>query len=136
MSDDALLLKANFIYRGVIQNPRAEAGAYTDDAGVSDLTSMTIRRTRLFWGSTRAPQSVSISNEAYYYAQCARGNLHASVQLGGREAGWPQIREGLGVTVIGQIGDEAARLFILVDGAPGTVETLRRFERNLRNLER
>ena len=126
--DDEELLQANFIFRGVIENPTAE---YDPPA---DLSRMLIRRTRLFWG-VGAPETVSISEAEGYYSRCARGNLHPATQFSG-EPGWPEIRHGLGVTVIGRIGDEAPNLFILVDGAPGTEETLRRFERNLRNLER
>lgn len=96
---------------------------------------MRIRRTETLWG-VGAPQLITISDDDFYYSRCARGNLHPAVQLGGQEPGWPRIREGLGVTVIGRIGDDPPNLFILVDGAPGTQETLRLFANNLRNLDR
>lgn len=95
---------------------------------------MRIRRTKLLWG-TGAPQVLSISSSDGYGSMCERGNLAAAMQFSG-EHGWPQIDDGLGVTVIGRIGDIPSNMFILVDGAPDTLETLRRFETNLRNLER
>ena len=129
-ADDAQLIQANFIYRAVIEDPQPGNGEFPEE-----LSEMRIRRTQLLWGSG-APPVVTISEDDFYYARCARGNLHPTVQLGGQEPGWPTIRDGLGVTVIGRISDDPPDLFILVDGAPGTKETLRRFAHNLRNLER
>lgn len=118
--EDRDLNRATVLFRGVIENFQQPGGRYDD-------VTLTIRRTRTFWGAN-APGLVLIPRE--YFSNCARGNLHPAVDLAGDSPGLPVVRNGLGVTLLGRPGDvsEPWNFVILVDGAPDTQRVLRRFK--------
>ena len=118
--EDQDLRRATLLFRGVIENLQEPDGRYGD-------VTMTIRRTRTFWGRG-APERVVIPRE--YFANCARGNLHPAVDEYGDFPGLPRVRNGLGVTLLGQPEDAGApwNFIILVDNAPDTQRVLRRFQ--------
>lgn|GEM_PF-807098 len=118
--EDQQLLRATILFRGVIEDFQAPDGQYGD-------TTMVIRGTQTFWGRG-APDRVVIPRE--YFSNCARGNLHAAVDMWGEYPDLPRVRNGLGVTLIGRREDVTAPwdFVILVDHAPDTQRMLRRFE--------
>jgi hypothetical protein len=117
--EDQDLRRATILFRGVIENLQQPDGRYGD-------VTMAVRRTQTFWGRG-APERIVIPRE--YFANCARGNLHAAVDGSGEFPGLPIVRNGLGVTLLGRPEDVAAPwdFVILVDHAPDTQRVLRRF---------
>ncbi len=117
--EDEQLLRATVMFRGVIEDFQAPDGQYGD-------TTMVIRQTQTTWGRG-APSRVVIPRE--YFSNCARGNLHAAVDMWGELPELPRVRNGLGVTLLGRGEDESAPwdFIILVDNAPDTQRVLRRF---------
>jgi hypothetical protein len=117
--EDEQLLRATILFRGVIEDFQAPDGQYGD-------TTMMIRWTQTFWGRG-APGQIVIPRE--YFSNCARGNLHAAVDMWGEHPGLPRVRNGLGVTLLGRREDVSAPwdFIILVDSAPDTQRVLRRF---------
>lgn len=124
--EDQDLRRATVLFRGVIEDLQQPQGRYGD-------VTMTIRRTRTFWGAG-ARERIVIPRE--YFMNCARGNLHAAVDGYGEFTGLPVVREGLGVTLIGRPEDADApwNFVVLVDNAPDTQRVLRRF-RDLRRAQ-
>lgn len=117
--EDQHLRRATLLFRGVIEDLRQPDGQYGD-------VTMVIRRTRSFWGRG-SPEQIVIPRE--YFSSCARGNLHAAMDMRGEHPGFPRVRNGLGVTLLGRAEDVSAPwdFVILVDDAPDTQRVLRRF---------
>lgn len=117
--EDQDLRRATLLFRGVIEDFQQPDGQYGD-------VTMVIRRTRTFWGRG-SPERVVIPRE--YFSNCARGNLHAAVDMGGEHPGLPRVRDGLGLTPLGRADDALSpwNFVILVDNAPDTQRVLRRF---------
>ena len=123
--EDAQLLRATVLYRGVVENVRRDA-----NGGII----LDIRLTRTFWGRG-APRLIHFTTE--YFSQCAEGNLHWAIQETHSPARiWPEgvprlprVRNGLGVTVLGRPEDaRMPSLFtILVDHSEDTQRVLARF---------
>lgn len=129
--EDQELLRATVLYRGVVENVREDA---------SGETILDIRLVRTFWGQG-APAVIHVTTE--YFAQCARGNLHYAVQetdspsaLPAGAPRPPEVRSGLGVTVLGRPEDVdlPSRFTILVDRFGDTQRVLARF-RELKEAE-
>ena len=120
--EDRQLLASTVLYRGVIEDLRA------DDFGNATFT---IRTVQTFWGSG-APERLTIPRA--YFSDCTLGNLDG-VYFGGEFGGSPVGRNGLGVTVLGRNADlsRPSRLFILVDGTDETRRVLGRFRELKRN---
>lgn len=117
--EDQHLRRATLLFRGVIEDLQQPDGQYGD-------VTMVIRRTRSFWGRG-SPERIVIPRE--YFFSCARGNLHAAVDMYGEHPGLPRVRNGLGVTLLGRAEDASSPwdFVILVDDAPDTQRVLRRF---------
>lgn len=117
--EDQHLRRATLLFRGVIEDFQQPDGQYGD-------ATMVIRRTRSSWGRG-SPERIVIPRE--YFFSCARGNLHAAVDMWGEHPGFPRVRNGLSVTLIGRAEDASAPwdFVILVDGTPDTQRVLRRF---------
>lgn len=121
--EDMGLREATFMFRGVVEG-FVPVGDDPDDMAFADLD---IRRTETILGE-HLPDRLEIRSDEFYYAACARGNLHAAVNFQGLEHRWPRVSNGVGVIVIGAGGWGPAMMFILVEGAPRTDEIVRRFE--------
>lgn len=117
--EDQHLLRATLLFRGVIEDLQEPDGQYGD-------VTMVIRRTPSFWG-LGVSERIIIPRE--YFSNCARGNLHAAVDMWGEQPEFPRVRNGLGVTLIGRAEDASAPwdFVILVDDAPDTQRVLSRF---------
>jgi len=116
--EDQHLRRARLLFRGVIEDLQQPDGQYGD-------VTMVIRRTRSVWGPG-SPEQIVIPRE--YFSNCARGNLHAAVDMWGEHPDFPRVKNGLGVTVLGRAEDASApwNFVILVDDAPDTQRVLRR----------